>query len=122
MQYALVNGQKVKPQKGMKAVCFGCGNETVAKCGSIKLHHWAHKSIIDCDPWGEPEKEWDRNWKNHFPEDFHEVYFKDEKSGEVHRADIHTTNGVTLEFQNSPISIEELKSGEEFHVKLIWVV
>jgi hypothetical protein len=68
------------------------------------------------------ETEWHRNWKAAFPEAFREVSFSDVKMGELHRADVHTPCGTTLEFQNSPICLEELKSREAFYPKLIWIL
>ena len=122
MQYALVDGKRKEPTKGLKGTCESCHSEVIAKCGDIKLHHWAHKSIADCDTWWEPETEWHREWKNQFPEAFREVVRRDERTNEVHRADIHTASGVTIEFQNSPISINERKSRDDFYEKLIWIV
>src|SRR4051812_6395999 len=122
MQYALVNGLRTEPNKGLKGSCLGCGREVLAKCGNIKIHHWAHKTLQECDSWWEPETAWHREWKNLFPERFREVVFTDPITNEIHRADVHTSKGVTLEFQNSPIAIEELKSREAFYLKLIWVV
>ena len=122
MQYALVNSIKSAPQKGLKGICRGCRAEVIAKCGKVKVHHWAHSSKKDCDSWSEPETEWHRNWKNQFPEEFREVCFKDDKQNGFHRADIHTTSGVTIEFQHSPISTEEFESRCKFYKKLIWVI
>ena len=122
MQYALVNNIKTEPSKGLKGICLGCGKTVLAKCGPLKIHHWAHTSIKDCDPWWEPETDWHREWKNKFPAEFREVCFTDHLRGEVHRADVHSNKGVTIEFQNSPISTEELKSREAFYSKLIWIV
>lgn len=68
------------------------------------------------------ETPWHRNWKKAFPESFREVSFLDQTLGDLHRADVHTPCGTTLEFQNSPISIEELRSREAFYPKLIWVL
>lgn len=122
MQYALVNNVRTTPIKGLTGVCIGCGSEVIAKCGDIKIHHWAHKSNVECDSWWEPETEWHRAWKNHFPEEYREIPFTDSATGEVHRADVHTKSRITLEFQNSPISIAELKSREKFYSKLVWVI
>lgn len=121
MQYALVDGIRTKPAKGLKGICSGCKKEVTAKCGSLKVHHWAHKSLPDCDSWWEPETEWHLNWKEKFPEDYREVVFISD-NGELHRADIHTPKGVTIEFQNSSISLDELTSRVKFYQKLIWVV
>jgi len=70
--------------------------------------------------WGETV--WHRSWKEAFPPSFREVSFADTLVGELHRADVHTPCGTTLEFQNSPICLEELQSREAFYPKLIWIL
>lgn len=122
MEYALVDRLRTLPKPGLKGICPLCKNEVIAKCGKIKFHHWAHLHLPDCDTWSEPETLWHRQWKNKFPENYREVPFTDPINNEVHRADVHTPNGVTLEFQHSPISISELTSRNNFYKKLIWVV
>lgn len=57
----------------------------------------------------EPETRWHPDWKNLFPEAYRQVIFTDLQTRKVHRADIHTSPDVMIEFQNSPLSIEELK-------------
>lgn len=68
------------------------------------------------------ETKWHRDWKAAFPLAFREVSFSDPVLGELHRADVYTPCGTTLEFQNSPICLQELKSREAFYPKLIWVL
>lgn len=68
------------------------------------------------------ETPWHRDWKKAFPLSYREVSFVDNGLGQLHRADIHTPCGTTLEFQNSPICMEELRSREAFYPKLIWVL
>lgn len=68
------------------------------------------------------ETPWHRNWKKAFPPAFREVSFTDTVYGQLHRADVHTPCGTTLEFQNSPICLEELESREAFYKNLIWVL
>ena len=122
MQYALVNNMRSEPIKGINGLCCGCGKKVISKCGNIKLHHWAHISSDKCDSWWENETEWHRQWKNHFTIDTREVTFYDSVLAEYHRADVHNKNGVTIEFQNSPLTIEELNSRNEFYKRIIWVV
>lgn len=93
-----------------------------AKCGPVKIHHWAHLRRADCDPWWEPMTQWHLNWQNEFPPEWREKIFRDEYSGEFHRADIHTPQGLTIEFQHSALSLNELESRNAFYKKLIWVV
>ena len=122
MKYSLVNTVKSEPFKGGKGSCILCGQETISKCGPIKVHHWAHKSLKNCDPWWENETEWHRKWKNYFPKGWQEIIHHDEVSGEKHIADVKTSKGIVIEFQNSPISVDELNSREEFYKNMIWIV
>ena len=70
--------------------------------------------------WGETP--WHRDWKNAFPTTYREKTFLDSVLGQLHRADVHTPCGTTIEFQNSPITMPELKSREAFYPKLVWVI
>jgi len=122
MQYALVNNVRTEPFKGASGICGGCGKKVIAKCGNIKLHHWAHTSTDKCDSWWENETEWHREWKSHFPVETREVTFHDPVINEYHRADVHNKNGITIEFQNSALTVEELTSRNAFYNKIVWVV
>jgi hypothetical protein len=119
MQYAIVDGNKVEATKsGERGKCQGCGNEVVAKCGEIKINHWAHLSSQQCDFEREPETEWHREWKSHFKN----LEVRQEKDGEVCIADALNSKGVAIEFQHSPINAETIKKRERVHGKVIWVV
>ena len=122
MKYALVDNRKVEAFPKGKGLCICCNQETVAKCGSKRLHHWAHKSLKHCDSWWENETEWHRNWKSLFPVDWQEVVHFDKETGEKHIADVKTDKGFVFEFQNSPMSLEELKSREQFYKEMLWIV
>lgn len=121
MKYAIVDGVKAEASKGAKGICQVCASEVIAKCGEIKVHHWAHKNVRKCDPWWENETEWHRNWKNQFPTDVQEVVHISE-TGEKHVADVKTEEGWVVEFQYSAISSEERHSRNEFYKKIIWIV
>lgn len=101
MLTASVNGSRSRPIPGVLGECPFCGSEMIARCGEIKVHHWAHKSKADCDPWWEPETDWHRRWKNEFPIGWQERVFTDRDSGERHIADVQTLAGLTVEFQHS---------------------
>ena len=68
----------------------------VARCGEVRVRHWAHKGRRLCDPWWENETEWHRAWKDQFPADWQEVvcYAED---GERHIADVKTHAGWVIE-------------------------
>lgn len=122
MKYALINDKKTEATKGAKGLCPSCGSELVAKCGEVKVNHWAHKGNRYCDPWWETETDWHRSWKEKFPIDWQEVDHFDDNSGEKHIADVKTESGWALEFQHSYLKPEERRSRSAFYPKLVWVV
>jgi competence protein CoiA len=122
MQFAIVNGTSLEPAPRLSGVCKSCGSEMVAKCGQHKLWHWAHKSRAHCDPWWEAETKWHREWKNHFPKEWHETVLSDAVTGEKHIADVKTDSGLVLEFQHSAITPAEMRSREAFYINMVWVV
>jgi len=48
-------------------MCRRCNGEVIAKCGTHRVAHWAHRGMRDCDTWAEKETDWHRVWKNNFP-------------------------------------------------------
>ena len=120
MKFALSNDKRIEATKGAKGICTCCGNDLVAKCGKINIHHWSHKKKCD-DHWWENETEWHRNWKNYFPKEWQEIIHYDE-SGERHIADVKTSEDWVIEFQHSAIDKEERLSRDNFYNKLIWIV
>jgi competence CoiA-like predicted nuclease len=98
-------------------MCPLCSETVIAKCGEIKIHHWAHEAgAADCDPWGEPETLWHRRWKESFSADCREIVIGS------HRADIKTPTGWIIEFQNSTLSPAEIREREQFYRRMIWIV
>jgi competence protein CoiA len=121
MKYAQVNGQRQEAGPGILGSCLNCGRPMVAKCGEIKIWHWAHRGIRLCDPWWENETEWHRAWKAAFPESWQEVGHE-APGGEKHIADIKTEAGWVLEFQHSHIDPQERDARNAFYINLVWVV
>lgn len=114
MRYAILDGIKYsEPKPGARATCPGCGADLIAKCGFINEWHWAHISA-DCDSWSDGETEWHINWKKFFPPQCCEVVMG------PHRADVKIGNEV-IEFQSSPISVEEIRERERFYGSMTWV-
>jgi len=123
MKYAVLNGERIEPQKGIKnAICPVCGEIVIPKCGPKMMHHWAHKPNASCDPWWESETEWHRKWKDNFPKEYQEIIMHDKKTGEKHVADVKTQSGIVIEFQHSPMNIKEQSSREQFYKNMVWVV
>jgi len=121
LKFALINGERCEATKGAKGLCPICRSELVAKCGELKINHWAHKGNRNCDPWWENETDWHRSWENLFPIDWQEIVHFD-KTGEKHIADIKTPNEWVIEFQHSYLNPEERRARNAFYGKLIWVV
>lgn len=122
MDVATVDGQRMPPAPGLKGVCERCGAPAQAKCGSIVRWHWAHAGRRHCDPWMENEGPWHKAWKELFPFEWREVIAHDHK-GEKHVADVRRPDGVVIELQNSPMTIEEMQSREAFYgQRMIWIV
>ncbi len=89
MKFALVDEIRCEAQPSLRGNCPACDHPMVAKCGEVKIWHWAHKSRRLCDPWWENETEWHRDWKNQFPVQWQEDVHKAE-NGEKHIADVKT--------------------------------
>jgi competence protein CoiA len=121
MQYALVNGQRRNPESGLRGECQFDGHPMVGRCGPIRAKHWAHLGAYSCDPWWKNKTEWHLTWQEHFPENWREISAFDE-NGVKHIADVKTDQGWVIEFQNSPIKLEERQSREVFYRKMVWVV
>jgi competence protein CoiA len=121
MKFSLVNWQRQETQPSLSDKCPVCDQPTVAKCGEVKIWHWAHKGRRICDRWWEIETEWHRAWKGQFPEDWQEVVHKAD-SGEKHIADVKTDKVWVIEFQHSLLGPEERRSRDAFYPKLVWVV
>ncbi len=123
MFYALnESGNKILPKSKLKGICPCCRAEVIAKCGNIKLHHWSHKTLTQCDQWYEMTA-WHLGWQSLFPVEYREVVIQ--KDGVSHRADIKIDN-LIIEFQHSALSAAKIKERELFYGsdtnKLIWVV
>lgn len=121
MQFALVNNERSVPSPGLTGSCPACGSSMIAKCGAHRVHHWAHRGERTCDGWWEPETEWHRTWKNHFPASWQERVRLDD-SGEKHFADILTEHGLIIEFQHSHLNPAERETREVVYKNMVWVV
>jgi hypothetical protein len=122
MHYAIVDNKLVEAKPGLIGLCPGCSQPVTAKCGTQRIHHWAHGNNKTCDSWWESETEWHRSWKNNFPAEWQEIFLPDELTGEKHIADVCTDQGLVIEFQHSHIDPEQRTTREKFYKTMIWVV
>ena len=98
-----------------RGICPACDVPLIAKCGRIKIHHWAHENLDHCDHWYEPTTKWHLDWQDWVKPEFREVYIP------PHIADIQLPNKQVIEIQHSPISCDEARERENFYDKMIWV-
>lgn len=121
MKYALVEGHRREAEPGLPGHCPLCGSAMVARCGDVRVRHWAHRGRRICDHWWETETPWHRAWKDHFPVEWQEVRHVAEDT-EVHIADVKTEHGQVIEFQHSYLSPDERRAREAFYRRMVWVV
>lgn len=122
MMYGLLDSKRVTALPELRssiALCPLCKTPLVAKCGDIKIWHWAHKAFFtDCDTWHQGETEWHIQWKSLFPEDTREVVIGD------HRADVKLGQTI-LEFQHSYLSHKEFTERENYYhslgLNVVWI-
>lgn len=121
MLYALdlLDGEKAQAIPGGIAICPACGRCVIAKCGSKKARHWAHRTGNTCDSWFE-ETAWHIAWKSVVREERCENIIK--RRDEIHRADITGNRNTVIELQHSALSLEEIRERERFYDNMIWVV
>lgn len=122
MHFALINNNRVEAQPKLQGICSCCSKPVIAKCGTKKNWHWAHKSKTGCDNWWEPETEWHRTWKNNYPADWQEMTLLNKRTDEKHIADVHTVHNLVIEFQHSHIEPQERTLREQFYKNMVWVV
>ena len=103
-------------------MCRRCNGEVIARCGTRRVAHWAHRGMRDCDTWAEKETDWHRAWKNNFPAECQEFIQHDGQSGEKHIADVRTPHGLVIEFQHSHLDPLERAARERFYGNVVWVV
>ncbi|WP_363319805.1 competence protein CoiA family protein [Roseovarius sp.] len=92
MRFALVKGERSEPRPTLTGKCPACDNDVLARCGRVRVWHWAHLSVRacrSCDSWWERETEWHRTWKDQFPKEWQEVVMRAE-DGERHIADVRS--------------------------------
>lgn len=121
MKFAMKNGERRTAKPGLTGVCRVCEKPVIAKCGDIRVWHWAHRGNRACDQWWEPETKWHRAWKNLFPTEWQEVVHFDQV-GEKHIADVKTPQDLVIEFQHSFLKPEERISREAFYGNMVWIV
>lgn len=110
------NGEKIEAFPNALGFCPVCAERLIARCGLLRIPHWSHLGIRDCDAWHEPETIWHLEWKRLFGKENCEIVKP------PHRADILGNFNVIIALQHSAISVEEIIRREQFYKKMIWIV
>src|SRR5690606_41098623 len=95
MKFAIVDGARREAAPNLSGACPACQRPVVAKCGKLRIWHWAHRRALLCDSWWEGETEWHRAWKSQFPVEWQEVVHSAE-DGERHIADVKDRKSTRL--------------------------
>ncbi len=108
-------------QQGEEYFCPFCGKRMIPRLkGEYRMKHFAHKESCT-ETWTYDMSEWHRMWQSFFPGKTEEFM---EYGGNKHKADVFTNNKV-IEFQHSPMVLEEFRDRNEFYTSLgyevIWV-
>jgi len=115
LRLAIVDGVRREPFPGGRGNCPTCQGNVIAKCGRIKIHHWAHESTDDCDNWSESIGPWHLAWQDLVMPEFVEVTIG------PHRADILGDDDVVIELQHSPIRPDDVEGRETFYGQMVWL-
>lgn len=124
------DNNRIYPDTAVNVDCFCpiCKERVIRKAGPRKKPHFAHQPNSEC-VYGE-DKECKGPWHIHmqelFSRDAREVAFFDSDGKISHIADVYLKETKTvIEFQHSPISIEDFNSRTSFHIsegrRIIWV-
>lgn len=102
--------------------CPVCREDVVLRQGSINKWHFAHKASDCVDSWHYDMSDWHLSMQERFPEEQREVVVS--YDGQIHRADI-LKDDMVIEFQHSPITMDELQERNMFYnkagYKVAWV-
>jgi hypothetical protein len=117
-------GERVLPQKNIQAYCPHCKDILIAKCGRIKVHHWAHKEAKDC-PYSYGMTYWHYKWLLDFDglksEGWEIEYFYDSTRFDAFnpskRQAVEFQRIVDLDYMEHKIQICD-KAG----IKLFWLI
>lgn len=109
--------------------CPSCEAPLVLRIGEIKIPHFAHKSLSDCDHFSEPESPLHLHGKLLLYHFFQQLNFNVELEKHLseirQRADLLVAGQYAIEFQCSPIPVPQLnqrsKGYRQLDIQPIWI-
>lgn len=110
--------------------CPDCGSALVLKAGEVKIPHFAHRSLADCDAFGEPETPLHLHGKLQLQQFFtqrnHPTELEKYLPSIKQRADLLITSKTAIEFQCSAIPASQVRSRTEgyrsIEIEPIWIL
>jgi competence CoiA-like predicted nuclease len=122
MIWATKNNKRIRASPKEKATCPLCNQEVIAKCGEIKIWHWAHKNKTDCE--FEPETKEHLNMKFFLKDKLPHLIIEYNLGFAI--ADLYDKiDNVAIEVQHSPISkdkfLERTKNYSNNGISVLWI-
>ena len=122
------SGNRIYPDTYDGGICFCpyCNREVYFRNGKERRPHFAHKKGSECPYDSDNKSEWHMRMQEYFPKESREVRFEDDKTGEIHIADIYLKDSKTvIEFQKSRIDDKEFLKRTSFHWnagrRIVWI-
>ncbi len=110
--------------RGVSAYCPECKEPLITKCGKLTTPHFAHKPHTECGKlYHDGMSEWHYNWQLKIENPTAGVNIEVPIQQEyLKRADVITKEGIVIEFQKSPLPIDERRLREYQYKNMMWVV
>lgn len=110
--------------------CPGCGSDLMLKAGEVKIPHFAHRSLADCDTFSEPETPLHLQGKlqlhRFFSQRKHPTELEKYLPTIKQRADLLIDKKTAIEFQCSAIPASQVRSRSEGYqsiaIEPIWIL
>jgi hypothetical protein len=111
-------------RKDIEVFCRCCENPLVPVQGNLRCHHFRHKKDTStCVSVSKKMSDWHLNFQLEFKPEYREIPFRNEQGKITNRADIYIKNlGLVIEFQHSPIKMEEIEKRKKVYGNLVWIL
>lgn len=106
--------------------CESCGMRLIPKKGAQQIHHFAHASNVDCDPWNQSMTTWHIAGQDVMATLGARLEVPCDEGNVTHRADaVFDRHNTVVELQHSSMSIESFIERNEFYLRrfdnLVWL-
>ena len=106
--------------------CEGCGERLIPKKGTQQVHHFAHASNVDCDPWSQSMTAWHIAGQDVMATLGARLEVPCDVGNITHRADaVFDRHDTVVELQHSSMSVDTFMERNEFYLSrfdsLVWL-